>query len=88
MVNPVKAASKEAVEEEIIDGVLRKVLVPCIPAPFVTSDKLLLTMLTGKSQLQDLNPDTPRAASLQDRLPTDFWAGTRTGFNFGKSFKA
>ncbi|KAJ9078774.1 hypothetical protein DSO57_1003238 [Entomophthora muscae] len=31
----------------------------------VTSDKLLLTMLTGKPQLQDLNPDTLRAGGLQ-----------------------
>ncbi|KAJ9064230.1 hypothetical protein DSO57_1032642 [Entomophthora muscae] len=35
----------------------------------VTSDKLLLTMLIGKPQLQDLNPDTLQAASLQDQLP-------------------
>ncbi|KAJ9068814.1 hypothetical protein DSO57_1024906 [Entomophthora muscae] len=31
----------------------------------VMSDKLLLTMLTGNPQLQDLNPDSLQAASLQ-----------------------
>ncbi|KAJ9058022.1 hypothetical protein DSO57_1016704 [Entomophthora muscae] len=35
----------------------------------VTSDKLLLTMLTGNPQLQDLNPDTLWAASSQDQPP-------------------
>ncbi|KAJ9081269.1 hypothetical protein DSO57_1016457 [Entomophthora muscae] len=36
---------------------------------YVTSDKLLLTMLTGKPQLQDSNPDTLRATSPQDQPP-------------------
>ncbi|KAJ9050247.1 hypothetical protein DSO57_1016224 [Entomophthora muscae] len=36
---------------------------------YVTSDKLLLTMLTGKPQLRDSNPDTLRAASPQDQPP-------------------
>ncbi|KAJ9081575.1 hypothetical protein DSO57_1013281 [Entomophthora muscae] len=35
----------------------------------VTSDKLLLTMHTGKPQLQDSNPDTLWAASPQDQPP-------------------
>ncbi|KAJ9064752.1 hypothetical protein DSO57_1027023 [Entomophthora muscae] len=35
----------------------------------VTSDKLLLTMLTDKPQLRDSNPDSLRAASPQDQLP-------------------
>ncbi|KAJ9076195.1 hypothetical protein DSO57_1028598 [Entomophthora muscae] len=35
----------------------------------VTSDKLLLTMLIGTPPLQDLNPDTLQASSLQDQLP-------------------
>ncbi|KAJ9061588.1 hypothetical protein DSO57_1019039 [Entomophthora muscae] len=39
----------------------------CMP---VTSDKLLLTMLNGKPQLPDSNPDTLRAASPQDQLPS------------------
>ncbi|KAJ9084640.1 hypothetical protein DSO57_1022375 [Entomophthora muscae] len=38
-------------------------------ASVVTSDKLLLTMYTGKPQLYDLNPDTLQAASPQDQLP-------------------
>ncbi|KAJ9052551.1 hypothetical protein DSO57_1033043 [Entomophthora muscae] len=36
----------------------------------VTSDKLLLTMLIGKPQLQDLNPDILQPASPQDQLPS------------------
>ncbi|KAJ9063914.1 hypothetical protein DSO57_1035941 [Entomophthora muscae] len=51
----------------------------------VTNDKLLLTMLIGKLQLHDLNPDTLWAASLQDQPPADLWAQTRVGFDFGES---
>ncbi|KAJ9071111.1 hypothetical protein DSO57_1000785 [Entomophthora muscae] len=36
---------------------------------FWLGGKLLLTMLTGKPQLQDLNPDTLRDASLQNQPP-------------------
>ncbi|KAJ9054737.1 hypothetical protein DSO57_1011049 [Entomophthora muscae] len=36
----------------------------------VTSDKLLLTMLTGKPQLQGTNPDIMQAASPQDQPPS------------------
>ncbi|KAJ9061709.1 hypothetical protein DSO57_1017961 [Entomophthora muscae] len=45
-------------------------LKPCTQIPrAVTSDKLLLTMLIGKPQLRDSNPDTLWAASLQDQPP-------------------
>ncbi|KAJ9058249.1 hypothetical protein DSO57_1014288 [Entomophthora muscae] len=53
-----------------------------------TSDKLLSTMLIERPQLQDSNPGSLRAASPQGQPPTVFWAQTRAGFNFGKSFEA
>ncbi|KAJ9078256.1 hypothetical protein DSO57_1008641 [Entomophthora muscae] len=54
----------------------------------VTSDKLLLTMITEKPQLRDSNPETPRAASLHDWLPADFWAQARADLDFGNSLRA
>ncbi|KAJ9067842.1 hypothetical protein DSO57_1035004 [Entomophthora muscae] len=40
-----------------------------MPKACVTIDKLLLTMITEKPQLRDLNPETPRAANPEDQLP-------------------
>ncbi|KAJ9057360.1 hypothetical protein DSO57_1023454 [Entomophthora muscae] len=40
----------------------------------VTNDKLFLTMLMKESQLQDLNPSTLWAVSLQAQPPVFFWA--------------
>ncbi|KAJ9068348.1 hypothetical protein DSO57_1029609 [Entomophthora muscae] len=48
----------------------------------------ILTMITEKPQLRDSNPETLRAASLQDQLPADFWAQARADLDFRNPLKA